>query len=968
MNGRNQISERLKESPTAHLESRRRREETLIDLRVRRFLGKDLSLLPLAPTKAGFIKGLISSFIALLLVSLPSACLAQEAIAPISAKTLPPELCWPAFTRTNHPWTRWWWLGSAVDESNITRQLTMFQQAGIGGVEICPIYGAKGYEDRFIEYLSPKWVDRFAYTMREAKRLGLGVDLTTGTGWPFGGPTTSEDYASSGIILRRYDVDESNGLSAELPAGRLQCLRAISDAGEQIDLTDKVKERRLDWSAPAGQWRLYAAVESGPVQKVKRAAPGGVGNVLDPFSTNAMLHYLSRFDESFTNYHGDMPRSEFHDSYEYYGAQWTPDFFSQFEERRGYDLRAQLPALMGEGDSDTVARVQGDYRETIADLHLAYIQTWTQWSHARGSWTREQAHGSPTDLLDVYAAADIPETEIFGNMGQQNFALNKFSSSAAHVSGRTLASSESFTWLTEHFQASLAQVKSAADYLFLTGVNHIFFHGIPYSPADAPWPGWQFYAAVNFGPEGGLWHDLPEFNAYLTRCQSILQAGKSANDVLLYYPVEDFWNAPGPLIQPNPLPKSMTDAALGLRDHGYGFDYVSDHYLARAQATGGGIMLGGNRYWAVIVPECRLMPEATLRKLIELARGGATVVMLGGLPEDVPGFGHLPERRVGFKQTLGEIKLADCPCPGPRFDAEMKTFMVASNLDAFMDWDEGFSEPCVKSGIQFVRRADSNGMNYFLANRGKQAVDGWVGFASPMVSAVIMDPRYADRTGVAAVREDTNSTGARREQVYLQLQPGESRILRTFSAEKVSGRAWEYYQSAGVPLTVAGDWKVKFIDGGPELPANFETRELASWTKLGDTNAQRFAGTARYTIEFDLPPGDADDWILDLGKVCESARVRLNGRDAGALWSEPFQMPVGKWLKPGRNTLEVEVTNLAANRIRDLDRRKVNWKYFYDANVATHRGRGVLDASNWPLFNSGLLGQVELRPVRKMAL
>jgi hypothetical protein len=866
----------------------------------------------------------------------------------------------------------------------------MFQQAGIGGVEICPIYGAKGYEDRFIEYLSPKWVDRFGYTVREAKRLGLGVDLTTGTGWPFGGPTTTEEYASSGIILRRFDVAGGNGLSAELPAGRLQCLRAISDAGEQIDLTDKVQDRRLDWTAPAGQWHLYAAVESGPVQKVKRAAPGGVGNVLDPFSTNAMLHYLSRFDEAFANYHGDMPRSEFHDSYEYYGAQWTPDFFDQFEQRRGYDLRTQLPALMGEGDPDTVARVQGDYRETIADLHLAYIQTWTQWSHAHGSWSREQAHGSPTDLLDVYAAADVPETEIFGNMGQQNFALNKFSSSAAHVSGRTLASSESFTWLTEHFQASLAQVKTAADYLFLTGVNHIFFHGIPYSPAEAPWPGWQFYAAVNFGPEGGLWRDLPEFNAYVTRVQSILQAGKSANDVLLYYPVEDFWNAPGELIQPNPLPKSMTDAALALRNHGYSFDYVSDRFLARAQADGGGISLGNIKYWAVIVPECGLMPEATLRKLIELARGGATVVMLGGLPQDVPGFGHLDERRAAFKQTLGEIKLADCPCPGPQFDAEIKTFMVASNLEAFMDWDAGFSEPCVKSGIQFVRRLGADGWNYFLANRGEQAVDGWVGFASPpLASAVIMDPRCADRTGVAAVRLAPGFADNPSSQVYLQLQPGESCILRTFSAKKVSGRAWTYYQSAGprlsvrrtrntrpgwtyywtsgTPVTVNGEWKVKFIDGGPELPAGFNTRELASWTKLGDTNAQRFAGTARYTVEFYLPEGGADDWILNLGRVCESARVKLNGHDAGALWSEPFQMPVGQWLKPGRNTLEVEVTNLAANRIRDLDRRKVNWKYFYDANVATHGGRGVLDASNWPLFDSGLIGPVQLKPVRKLA-
>ena len=276
-------------------------------------------------------------------------------------------------------------------------------------------------------------------------------------------------------------------------------------------------------------------------------------------------------------------------------------------------------------------------------------------------------------------------------------------------------------------------------------------------------------------------------------------------------------------------------------------------------------------------------------------------------------------------------------------------------------------------GIQFVRRTDADGCNYFLANRGTQPVDGWVTFTAPMTSAVIMDPRSEDRTGVAAVRVDpTNSTGARREQVYLQLLPGESCILRAFANKQVTGPAWTYYQSVAEPKTVIGDWQVKFLDGGPELPAPFETHQLASWTKLGDTNAERFAGTALYTVEFDLPPGVAgqrpDDWILDLGRVCESARVKLNGHEVGALFSEPFQIPLGGLLQPGRNKLEIEVTNLAANRIRDLDRRKVNWKYFYDANVASHNGRGVLDASNWPLFDSGLLGPVQLKPVQKLVL
>src|SRR5207247_2170784 len=157
--------------------------------------------------------------------------------------------------------------------------------------------------------------------------------------------------------------------------------------------------------------------------------------------------------------------------------------------------------------------------------------------HRHGALSRNQAHGAPGNLIDLYAAADIPETEIFARYEERHVPMLTFSSSAAHLSGKRWASSESFTWLGEHFQVSLADLKPAADFLMLSGVNHMCYHGVPYSPEDVPWPGWLFYAAVNFGHNGGLWHDLPAFNAYVTRCQSMLQEGRPADDVLLYFPV-----------------------------------------------------------------------------------------------------------------------------------------------------------------------------------------------------------------------------------------------------------------------------------------------------------------------------------------------------------------------------------------------------------------------------------------------
>jgi hypothetical protein len=880
-------------------------------------------------------------------------------------------LAWPTVTAESRPWSRWWWLGSAVDRENLSALLQQYQQAGLGGVEICPIYGAKGYEDRFIDFLSPKWMEMLAHTTTEAKRLGLGVDLTTGTGWPFGGPNVTAEDASAGAVLKRYEVAGGADLKEPLPQGKLRALVAVSSEGQQEDLTQRVKDGKLDWTAPPGTWRLYAVAQRSPVQKVKRAAPGGVGNVLDPFSVAKLNKYLAGFDKAFADFRAPLPRAQFHDSYEYYDATWTDDLFEEFKQRRGYDLRTHLPALFGDGPAGTVARVKHDYRETMSDLHLAYIRRWTQWCHQHGGLSRNQAHGGPGNLIDTYAAADIPECEIYGRYSERHLPFMKMSSSAAHLRGRTLASAESFTWLGEHFQVSLAQVKQAADFLFLCGVNHIFFHGIPYSPREANWPGWQFYAAVNFGPQGGLWHDLPQFNAYVTRCQSILQAGRPAHDVLLYVPFHDVWQTSSGLLQWFRMPGSWMEllpvhaTAMTLWERGYGFDEVSDRLLADATFSSGAVQLGGNSYRVIVVPPCQVLPATTMRKLVGLARQGATVIVQGSLPKDVPGLGDLVKRRAELQETLNTIALqgeAGAAVRQARVGKGM--FLVGSKLEDLLNQAKVVREPVVDSGIRFVRRRHEQGYHYFLANRGERAVEGWITLGTPAQSAVLLDPMSEQRSGVAALRHSTEGA----TQVYLQLQPGESCVLRTFTDKEIHGRAWRYGQTLDKPQAVAGAWKVHFIDGGPVLPAAFEARELASWTRRDDVEAKRFAGTARYSIEFDRPTGEADDWLLDLGLVHESARVKVNGRAVGTLIASPFRLAVGEYLQPGRNRLEIEVTNLAANRIADMDRRKVNWKYFYDANVASQRQRPGLDASNWPLFDSGLMGPVHLIPVKQLAL
>jgi hypothetical protein len=202
-------------------------------------------------------------------------------------------------------------------------------------------------------------------------------------------------------------------------------------------------------------------------------------------------------------------------------------------------------------------------------------------------------------------------------------------------------------------------------------------------------------------------------------------------------------------------------------------------------------------------------------------------------------------------------------------------------------------------------------------------------------------------------------------------------ILRAFAKKKVEGAAWNYWQTTGRPVEITGNWQVQFLEGGPVLPAPLATTNLASWTELSDTNAQSFAGTAVYSITFDAPglvsspasSGTAPDtlkrehqtYFLDLGRVCQSARVRLNGKDYGTLITPPFRVVVDH-LKPTGNQLEVEVTSVSANRIRDLDRRGpagAGWKIFKDINVVNINYR-PFNAADWPLTECGLLGPVTL--------
>jgi hypothetical protein len=716
---------------------------------------------------------------------------------------------------------------------------------------------------------------------------------------------------------------------------------------------------------------LYALFPGWHGKLVERAAPGGEGYVIDHFSQAAIRRYLAAFDRAFAGRDVAGLRAFFNDSYEVDDAtgqaDWTATLLEEFQKRRGYDLRRHLPALFGRDTEERNVRVLADYRETVSDLLLDTFTTeWGRWAHARQSLVRNQAHGAPASILDLYAASDIPETE------GTDVLRFKWATSAAHVAGRRLVSAEAATWLNEHFRTTLAEVRAAVDRFFVGGVNHIVYHGTAYSPAGDPWPGWQFYASVEFNPQNAWWDDFRALNEYVARVQSFLQQGAADHDVLLYYPLYDalsvrekglltHFGAAGPEGD-----EPFAAAARTMTSRGFTFDFISDRQLRQTRADGGELVtVGGGRYRVLVLPRAGRIDLQTLEAAVALARQGVTVVAFRGPPADVAGLADVDARRARFLDAIRAVPFGPPDAEGIR-EAQVGQgrFLNGDDLAALLAGAGVVRERMVDQDLQFARRRDAGGRTYFISNPGSRAVDGWVPLASGTAQAIVFDPMRGV-SGGGRVRPADGRTSAGTE-VFLQIPPGGSLIVRTSAAAPPN--ALGFYEHAGPPTGMDGRWTVRFTKGGPVLPPRQILEQLRSWTDLPDPDLGRFSGTALYTVTFPRPGAHRTAWALDLGEVRETARVRLNGQALGTSIGSPHRFIVPDGMLRSSNALEVAVTNLSANRIADLDRRGVLWKKFYNVNfparLPENRGAdGLFSAADWKPLESGLIGPVTLTPL-----
>ena len=863
---------------------------------------------------------------------------------------------WPEVQQEAKAGARWWWLGSAVDKENLRWNMQEYANHGIGALEITPIYGVQGNEANNIPYLSDRWMEMLREVQKNGLELGIEVDMATGTGWPFGGPWVPlEESASKAVFVDTTFIGNSiqclnlQAPEKDAPYCRLNKVMAYW-RGEPYDVTAYMHDGKLTWS-PAeqlkaqiktvanntlkkalklqlkemetAQWRVIAVYCRFGVMKVKRAAPGGMGLVIDHFDKKAVSNYLQHIEDAFERTKTPYPHTFFNDSYEVEAATWTPTLFEEFEKRRGYKLENYLRQLLS-GDT----KILSDYRETLGDLLLEnFTQQWTAWAHKHGAITRNQAHGSPANLIDCYAAVDIPEIEGFGlsefgikglrqdpgktRKNDSDFSMLKYAPSAAHICGKPYTSSETFTWLTEHFRTSLSQLKPDIDLMFCAGVNHMFFHGTCYSPKNDPWPGWKFYASIDMSPTNSIWRDAPYFMQYVERCQSFLQMGQPDNDFLVFLPVRDMWQKnPQKLLMQfsihamGKLAPEFIQSILEIDRAGFDCDYISERLLMGVEYKDGMLQTAaGTRYKGLVIPGSGNMPESVKAHIDSLKAQGAYII----------------------------------------YGTRAADLMAAAKPEAMK----------TECGLKAIRRKNATGYHYFIANLSPDDIEDKLPLAVSFKDAAWFNPLNGEIM-------PANISG---DSIAIRLRSGESMILQTYDETLADNQNLTAQSQKSIiknQIVLDGPWKLSFTEEAPKVNQTFTLTKPQVWNTLDNDSAKVTMGTGVYTTHMKLSKKDlAGRWQIDLGDVRESARVYINGHFIGCAWCVPFVLDCKNALKAGDNEIRIEVTNLPANRIADYDRRGIKWRKMEEINVVDiNYKRTTYDA--WESVPSGLNSEVRL--------
>lgn len=753
----------------------------------------------------------------------------------------------------------------------------------------------------------------------------------------------------------------SNDLSGATVSSRAQFAPAptAADAAldEVIDVSRFVSaDGSLSWDVPAGGWEILRIGYTDSDARVSTASGAWQGRAIDYLSRDAFNSYWDHTVEPLLN-----AAKPFHslrylatDSWELGGTNWTDGFEAEFRTRRGYDPVRWLPAVAGRvvTSPDASARFLTDLRRTVADLVTEnHYCVFEQRAAAHGLGIQAESggpHGAPLDALESFRCSPMPQTEFWAVNRHRTADVQRFfvkeAASAANIYGRPLVLAEGETSMGPHWSESLAtDLKPTFDMAATEGLNRLVWHEFTSSPASAGLPGQEYFAGTHLNPKVTWWQQSPAFFAYLNRVQFLLQQGTPVDDVLYFYGD----NVPGFVRMKGDDPAKVLP--------GFDYDVTDEDALVHSlRIADGGVIesASGVRWRALMLPVQRRMSVAALQFVDRYLQAGGTVV--GLLPTSQSGLSS-DEARSEWARLAQEIWGASCAEGTQRRRGGGRVFCMASARRALLEMGvqpdvetspelSGARAARSDSDFDYVHRRMSERDVYFVRNGSGRVSVHQVTFRARAEHVELWDPVTGGVSQAQAVRSADDRTT-----VKIALPPFGS-IFVVFSQEG-SPDTEPVMREAKVQPISADLWQVRFQRGRGAPTQPVSVRELTSWTEWPETGVRYFAGSATYRAEVGAPEmHDGENVFLRFTDVREIARVRVNGHDAGTVWAKPLEIRVDPWLRPGSNSLEIEVTNLWANRIIGDAQPGVR-KTFTKTNIRSYSGDS-------PLLPSGLIGPV----------
>lgn len=723
---------------------------------------------------------------------------------------------------------------------------------------------------------------------------------------------------------------------------------AVSDASLMVspdaikNVTEFSKNGVLDWEVPEGKWviRRMAMLPTGVTNSP--AAPEATGPEIDKMSKKHVAFHFDAFIGDILKRIPEADRKTFkvvvQDSYETGGQNWTDDMISVFKERYGYDPVPYLPVLEGTvvGNPDISDRFLWDLRRLIADrVSYDYVGGLRDVCHQHGltTWLENYGHwGFPGEFLQYGGQSDEIAGE-FWSEGSLGDIENRAASSCGHIYGKRRVWAESFTSGGPAFGRYPYQMKQRGDRFFTEGINSSLLHVYIHQPFEDREPGLDAWFGNEFNRKNTWFSQMDVFTGYLKRCNFMLQRGDYVADVA-YFIGED-------------APK-MTGICTPELPAGYSFDYINGEVLLqRASVEDGRIVLpSGMKYRLLVLPQLETMRPEILQKIKELLQAGACVI--GPAPKYSPSLSDYPaaDRKV---QALASELWGD-QTESVRTIGKGRLFMPATSLQPVLEALNVKPDMRVNSGtpVLFIHRATDEGDIYFISNQSETPVDINPSFRvagklpelwNPLTAEIRLLPEFTCADGVTTVP--------------VRLEGFESSFIIFRKKGTPAKTTARNYPVKEVLATVSSPWQVDFEKGkrGPEEAVTFPA--LQDWTESTDPSIRYFSGKAIYTNRITLDKLPQKALYLDLGKVMVMAKVKINGQYVGGVWTTPYRLPVGDFLRKGENLIEVEVVNNWRNRL------------IGDASLPEKERGTWTNVNPWnadsPLQSSGLIGPVEIQ-------